>query len=512
VLGDLLSMPKKASESSSESERESESESGSETASESVSESSESRSESSSEEVVEPKKKGKKGDEKPAKEEDKNKKNKKKAPEPSVTTTTTTTTTTTKDDEDEEKKDVEVNDSEYYGKIRLDDDEVLETDANRVVVSLRNIHKTYLLGIEGVPALRGVTATIYKGEFVCIFGTSGGGKTTMLNIIGTIDRPTKGDIFLCGTHITPRTPDKLLSELRLRKMGFVFQTFNLLSAMTAVENVELPMILQGNMNSKERRERAMKLLERVGMKERANHLPSQLSGGEQQRVTIARAMANNPDILLLDEPTGDLDTHNTAIAMKLLSDLHKQGVTLIMVTHDVNLKYFADRIIWMRDGLVQRIEHTTPIQRKDCVDRMERELSRKKKKVDKHGKPEFEVRQPESYEPFAYALQRAEKNEEEQRRLMVSLGLSPDTPQDATEKDIEAEAKKKEEEKSDDDESSDESEEEKKEKKEEKKVEKKEEKKDEKKKDSHSHSHSHSHHKSHHSSHRHHRAQSSDED
>jgi len=386
---------------------------------------------------------------------------------------------------------------------------VLETDAKRVVVSLRNIHKTYLLGVEGVPALRGVTATIYKGEFVCIFGTSGGGKTTMLNILGTIDRPTKGDIFLCGTHITPRTPDKVLSELRLEKMGFVFQTFNLLSAMTAVENVELPMILRDSMTAKERRQRALELLELVGMKERANHLPSQLSGGEQQRVTIARAMANNPDILLLDEPTGDLDTHNTAVAMKLLSDLHKKGVTLIMVTHDVNLKYFADRVIWMRDGLVQRIEHTTPIQRKDCVTRMEAELSRKKKKVTKHNKPEFEVRQPESYEPFAYAMQRAAKNEEEQRRLMISLGLAPDTSKDITEKEVEAEAKKKKEMKEKKEESDDDEEEE-----EEEEKPKKEEKK---KTHSHSHSRSHSHHHS--QSHQkspsrshHHRAQSSDEE
>lgn len=326
------------------------------------------------------------------------------------------------------KADVAVDDTEYYGKVRLDDDEVLETDGSRVVVSLRNVHKTYLLGIEGVPALRGVTATIYKGEFVCIFGTSGGGKTTMLNIIGTIDRPSKGDIFLCGSHITPRTPDKLLSELRLEKMGFVFQTFNLLSAMTAVENVELPMILRGTMGARERRERAMRLLGLVGMDKRAGHLPSQMSGGEQQRVTIARAMANSPEILLLDEPTGDLDSHNTAVVMKLLSDLHRQGVTLIMVTHDVGLKFFADRIIWMRDGLVQRIEHTTPVQRKDCVSRMEAELAREKKVVDSTTQPEFEVRQPDAYEPFAYAMQQAARNKEEQRRLMLSLGLSPDTP------------------------------------------------------------------------------------
>jgi len=421
----------------------------------------------------------------------------------STTTTTTTTTTTSAvaisepDEKKKNKEDVAVDDSEYYGKIRLDDDEMLETDAERVVVSMRNIHKTYLLGIEGVPALRGVTATIYKGEFVCIFGTSGGGKTTMLNIIGTIDRPSKGDIFLCGTHITPRTPDKVLSELRLAKMGFVFQTFNLLSAMTAVENVELPMILRGDMTAKQRRDRAMELLARVGMEKRANHLPSQLSGGEQQRVTIARAMANNPDILLLDEPTGDLDTHNTAIAMKLLTDLHKQGVTLIMVTHDVNLKYFADRVIWMRDGLVQRIEHTTPIQRKDCITRMEAELSRKKKKVSTTAKPEFEVRQPASYEPFAYAMQRAAKNEEEQRRLMISLGLSSPEP--------------KEEEKREEHDEEDE---------EEKEVVKKEPSSSPKKEKEDRlttsgkgvKSHSHSHHKSSHHSHHHsHRAQTSDE-
>lgn len=203
------------------------------------------------------------------------------------------------------KKDTkpEVNDDEkYYGKIRLADSEVLKDDKD-TILSIRNVHKTYLLGIEGVPALRGASVSIKRGDFICIYGTSGGGKTTMLNIIGTIDKPTKGELFLCGNYITSRTSDRLLSEIRLKKLGFVFQTFNLLGALSALENVELPMILMGELNPSQRKERAQMLLKSVGMEGRMNHLPSQLSGGEQQRVTIARALANDPEILLLDEPT-----------------------------------------------------------------------------------------------------------------------------------------------------------------------------------------------------------------
>ena len=193
-------------------------------------------------------------------------------------------------------------DEKYYGKIRLADSEVLKDDKD-TILSIRNVHKTYLLGIEGVPALRGASVSVKRGDFICIYGTSGGGKTTMLNIIGTIDKPTKGELFLCGNHITPRTSDRLLSEIRLKKLGFVFQTFNLLGALSAIENVELPMILMGELNPSQRKERAQMLLRSVGMEGRMNHLPSQLSGGEQQRVTIARALANDPEILLLDEPT-----------------------------------------------------------------------------------------------------------------------------------------------------------------------------------------------------------------
>lgn len=224
------------------------------------------------------------------------------------------------------------------------------------IIRLDNLQKTYLLGVEGVPALRGVSLDIAQGEFVCIFGTSGGGKTTMLNILGTIDKPTKGAMELCGKRITPSTADGVTADLRLKNIGFVFQSFNLISSLTAIENVEMPMVLAGVLTAAERRARAEELLARVGMSERMDHLPTQLSGGEQQRVTIARALANQPDVLLLDEPTGDLDTVNSAIVLDLLLSLNEEGITLVMVTHDVGLKWFAERVIWMRDGKIKTVE------------------------------------------------------------------------------------------------------------------------------------------------------------
>ena len=202
---------------------------------------------------------------------------------------------------------VSVQRDEYFGTVGIDAD---AEDDEDVVIRLDNVHKTYLLGIEGVAALRGVSMSVSKGEFVCIFGTSGGGKTTMLNVIGTIDKPTRGYVYLCGRRVGNHTADKELSDLRLNKIGFVFQTFNLLSSLTALENVEMPMTLAGRLTASQRRERAVHLLTQVGMEKRLHHVPAQLSGGEQQRVTIARAIANNPDILLLDEPTGDLGKMN----------------------------------------------------------------------------------------------------------------------------------------------------------------------------------------------------------
>lgn len=218
------------------------------------------------------------------------------------------------------------------------------------IIRIENGHKTYLLGLEGVAALRGVSVTIKRNEFVCIFGTSGGGKTTLLNIIGTIDKPTKGNVFIDGMRVKNSTSDKDMAALRLSKLSFVFQTFNLISSLTALENVELPMQLRGELSRTQIKERATELLDKVGLGERLDHFPRQLSGGEQQRVTIARALANDPQIMLLDEPTGDLDTKNTDIVMKILTDLNKRGMTLIMVSHDLNLKNYAHRVIRISDG------------------------------------------------------------------------------------------------------------------------------------------------------------------
>jgi putative ABC transport system ATP-binding protein len=219
-------------------------------------------------------------------------------------------------------------------------------DEDDNVVVIDNLHKTYLLGVEGVAALRGVSLTIKRGEFVMLFGTSGGGKSTLLNVIGTIDRPTKGTVCVCGTRITDSTPDVDLAALRLNKLGFVFQTFNLISSMSALENVEMPLTLHGSLSPADRRKRCEGILRSFGMADRMDHMPSQLSGGEQQRVTIARAMVNFPDILLLDEPTGDLDSKNTEIVMKILVELNQEhGITLIMVTHDNHLRQVANCLV-----------------------------------------------------------------------------------------------------------------------------------------------------------------------
>lgn len=244
------------------------------------------------------------------------------------------------------------------------------------IIVLNNVHKTYLLGLEGVPALRGVSLNVKEKEFICILGTSGGGKTTLLNIMGTIDKPTKGEVWICGTKIKSSTEDKLLASLRLNQLAFVFQTFNLLGSLTALENVELPMILKGGRSRGEIRKTAIELLEKVGLKERINHFPNMLSGGEQQRVTIARALSNNPRILLLDEPTGDLDTRNTDLVMDILVDLNvNEGITCVMVTHDVALKNYANRIIRMVDGKVNKIEDIQEEIRKSSIHNLKKNVA-----------------------------------------------------------------------------------------------------------------------------------------
>ena len=236
-----------------------------------------------------------------------------------------------------------------------------------VVLRLRDVGKEFELegGEERVVALRNISLCedagdrgfdpIRQGEFVMIRGPSGGGKTTLLNIIGTIDSPTQGKIDLMGHVVDKSSSDEMLADLRLKHLGFVFQTFNLIATMTAAENVELPMTLLGTIGEKERRLRARQLLALVGLRNRVDHLPSELSGGEQQRVTIARSLANNPSILLLDEPTGDLDTNTTIEVMDLLLRLnHMIGTTLIMVTHNPDIECYADRIFYVSDGTFVR--------------------------------------------------------------------------------------------------------------------------------------------------------------
>ena len=262
----------------------------------------------------------------------------------------------------------------------LQKQETEENSKNKLeqeVIVLRNIHKTYLIGIEGVPALRGVSLNVKKGEFLTIFGTSGGGKTTMLNIIGTIDTPSRGDIKIFQKLIKSNTPDKELSDIRLNNISFVFQSFNLFQNLNVLENVEMPMKIKGNLSYKKIKERALNLIEKVGLTNRIKHYPNQLSGGEQQRVTIARALVNSPDILLLDEPTGDLDTKNADIVMSLLLELNLlHGITMIMVTHDVSLKNFGQRIVRVIDGKIHH-EIDVPIKdRKECIKQLYERLEK----------------------------------------------------------------------------------------------------------------------------------------
>lgn len=195
----------------------------------------------------------------------------------------------------------------------------------------------------------------------------GGGKTSLLNLIGTIDTPTRGSVGVCGTAITERTEDHQLAEIRLHSIGFVFQAFNLLPNLTALENVEVPMRLAGKLSAQDRRCRALELLHKVGLEERAGHTPAQLSGGEQQRVTIARSLANSPTLLLLDEPTGDLDSRNSDIVMNILVELNTEGMAIVMVTHDMALKHFAHRVINLYDGKVSHVEAVSPDTRQEAI-------------------------------------------------------------------------------------------------------------------------------------------------
>jgi putative ABC transport system ATP-binding protein len=218
------------------------------------------------------------------------------------------------------------------------------------LISARDVRKIYRMGEEEVRALDGASFSIAKGEFCAIVGPSGSGKSTLMNIIGGLDRPSSGAIVIDGADMSTLSDDEL-AEFRNRSVGFVFQSFNLLPRLTAMENVELPMIYAG-MVPKERRERAAELLARVGLGERMSHRPTQLSGGQQQRVAIARALACAPALLMADEPTGALDTQTGKDILNLFAALNREGVTVIIITHDLEVATAARRTIEMRDGRI----------------------------------------------------------------------------------------------------------------------------------------------------------------
>ena len=222
------------------------------------------------------------------------------------------------------------------------------------IIMLRGVARSYKMGASAVAAVDGIDLSVATGEFIALMGASGSGKSTLLNLLGGLDQPSAGEIWVAGVNLTRARP-RALVEHRRRRVGFIFQSFNLLAHRTALENVEIPLMLAG-MGGAARRARALALLAQVGLAGRADHEPSQLSGGEQQRVAIARALANEPPILLGDEPTGNLDSATGASVMQLLRDLNAGGRTLVVVTHDPSVAAYADRIVHLRDGRILEIE------------------------------------------------------------------------------------------------------------------------------------------------------------
>ena len=234
---------------------------------------------------------------------------------------------------------------------------------NQAVIDIQGITKTYVNGKLSVPVLHGIDLQVNKGEFVSIMGPSGSGKSTFMNILGCLDRPTTGSYRLNGDEVATLSDDEL-AFVRNKQIGFVFQSFNLLTKLTAVENVALPMIYAG-MNKKERNERAAALLSSVGLGDRMDHLPSELSGGQRQRVAIARALANNPAIIMADEPTGNLDSKSTIDVMNIFRGLYDEGRTIILVTHEPEIATYASRNVVLRDGLIvedSQNHNMTPVQ------------------------------------------------------------------------------------------------------------------------------------------------------
>src|SRR5213079_3181245 len=225
-------------------------------------------------------------------------------------------------------------------------------NSSGAAVRLDDVRKTYKTGEVEVQAVRGVSIEIGQGEFVALMGSSGSGKSTLMNIIGFLDRPTSGRYFLDGEDVSSLSRDDL-ADVRNRKLGFVFQNFNLLARTSALENVELPLLYSAeNLTSAQLREKAEQVLAAVGLEGRGDHTPSQLSGGQQQRVAIARALINDPEVLLADEPTGNLDSRTSVEVMEIFQSLNEKGITIIMVTHEADIAAYARRNVIMRDGRI----------------------------------------------------------------------------------------------------------------------------------------------------------------
>jgi putative ABC transport system ATP-binding protein len=225
--------------------------------------------------------------------------------------------------------------------------------SDKSIIELRDVWKVYRMGEVEVPALRGVDIAVKRGEFVVIAGASGSGKSTLMNLVGCLDVPSRGSVYLDGNDITTLRESEL-AQARGKKIGFIFQGFNLIPTLNAIENVSLPLYFQ-DVDDAAARKKAEKLLQLVGLEDRMNHRPTQLSGGQQQRVAIARALATDPEIILADEPTGNLDSKTGRFIMDFLSKIHdEEGKTLIMVTHDMNLAECAERVVYLKDGIVEK--------------------------------------------------------------------------------------------------------------------------------------------------------------
>jgi len=222
------------------------------------------------------------------------------------------------------------------------------------IISVNHITKTYKMGDFEVHALRGINLDVDKGEFAAIMGASGSGKSTFMNILGCLDTPTSGEYYLDGIEVAKMDRDEL-ARLRNRKLGFVFQSFNLLPRTTALENVELPLLYSNSISSSQRKEKALDALNAVGLAERARHYSNQLSGGQQQRVAIARSLVNDPVVILADEPTGNLDTRTSVEVMEIFQKLNERGITVVLVTHELDIAQYAVRNVVFKDGKISRI-------------------------------------------------------------------------------------------------------------------------------------------------------------